>query len=225
MDNELKVDEVAIHRVAAEHRTMSEMEFEALKADIQENGQIVPIILYKNKCVDGRHRLRALSDLGEEHVKYIKLPGNMSLTDVRNKVLGTEIRRSDNVAQKAIRAFRLYESESTTQEEAAVRVGVNQSDVSKVSKIKKYLGEATLDSLYDDGFLVIDKKKITQLRIIIKLLIDKKDKPQDREYEAPTEDVASGYSLLKGMYESGRPEELLLMATRARNLAAKLMEI
>ncbi|WP_081057895.1 ParB N-terminal domain-containing protein [Burkholderia vietnamiensis] len=40
------------------------MEFEALKEDIRQNGQQVPISLYHNKVVDGRNRLRACRELG-----------------------------------------------------------------------------------------------------------------------------------------------------------------
>lgn len=53
-----------IHEAAAIFPGMRSIEFEALKEDIKQNGQQVPISLYQNEVVDGRHRLRACRELG-----------------------------------------------------------------------------------------------------------------------------------------------------------------
>ena len=59
------VDQVIdIHDVAYLFPEMQEQEFEELKQDIGRNGLQMPILLYGGKVVDGRHRLRACTELG-----------------------------------------------------------------------------------------------------------------------------------------------------------------
>jgi N6-adenosine-specific RNA methylase IME4/ParB-like chromosome segregation protein Spo0J len=45
---------------------MSEAEFQALKADIDQYGQREPVWLYEGKVIDGRHRVRACDELGKQ---------------------------------------------------------------------------------------------------------------------------------------------------------------
>jgi ParB/Sulfiredoxin domain len=52
------------HDVTKKFRLMSEREYQGLKADIEANGQLVPIWTYQGKIVDGRHRYRACLELG-----------------------------------------------------------------------------------------------------------------------------------------------------------------
>lgn len=42
---------------------MSGAEYEALRADIDANGLIEPIVRHKGKILDGRHRLKACTEL------------------------------------------------------------------------------------------------------------------------------------------------------------------
>jgi site-specific DNA-methyltransferase (adenine-specific) len=55
-----------VHSAALRMPAMSEDEFTALCVDIQENGQLVPIELYKGQIIDGRHRQKACEKLGIE---------------------------------------------------------------------------------------------------------------------------------------------------------------
>lgn len=55
-----------LHELADLFPQMSEGEYNALRDDISKRGQIEPILLYKGKVVDGRHRLRACQELGIE---------------------------------------------------------------------------------------------------------------------------------------------------------------
>lgn len=54
------------HPLGAIFHDMSASAFESLKADIDVNGQIHPIILYQGLVLDGWHRFRACLDLGIE---------------------------------------------------------------------------------------------------------------------------------------------------------------
>lgn len=53
-----------IHPIANIFPSMSDSEFQALKADIEQYGQREPVWLYEDKVIDGRHRLRACEELG-----------------------------------------------------------------------------------------------------------------------------------------------------------------
>jgi ParB-like chromosome segregation protein Spo0J len=48
-----------LHSLTETHPVMSIEQYEAFKADIAKNGQMQPVIAYRDKIVDGRHRLRA----------------------------------------------------------------------------------------------------------------------------------------------------------------------
>ena len=52
------------HPLAALVPEMTQIEYERHKADIQANGQLLPISVYQNMIIDGRHRFRACKDLG-----------------------------------------------------------------------------------------------------------------------------------------------------------------
>ncbi|MGO1541409.1 MAG: DNA N-6-adenine-methyltransferase [Luteimonas sp.] len=53
-----------IHPIANIFPSMSDSEFQALKADIEQYGQREPVWLYEDKVIDGRHRMRACDELG-----------------------------------------------------------------------------------------------------------------------------------------------------------------
>lgn len=52
---------------------MSESDFETLKSDIEQNGQVEPIVIYQGQILDGRHRNRACRELGI-NPKTVPLP-------------------------------------------------------------------------------------------------------------------------------------------------------
>jgi len=164
------------HSIASEHRDMSDEEFESLKLSIEQEGQLVPIITYKGKLVDGRHRQRALIELGIYEIKVIKLPGNISLQDVRNKVIGTEMRRTDNPAQKSIRAYRFYKEhkDEYTQDDVAAKYGVSRTSISLVGKLERIAGSNVINKFYDNGYIYIghgvNKKKYTNIQTAIRAL-------------------------------------------------------
>ncbi len=167
----LQPERVPLHKLASIHREMSEMEYNALKLSIEENGQLVPIILYRNKLVDGRHRQRALIDLGIHDMDCIELPNNLSLNEVKERVMGTEMRRGDNVAQKAIRGFKWYmdNADNATQVAAATKFGVGSADISRAKKLYDKIGSEEVNKLYKQGYLYYNGKRYTTLQSILKL--------------------------------------------------------
>lgn len=53
-----------VHELCELMPEMSKAEFDALCADIDEHGMVEPIVTYKGKIIDGRHRYRASQLLG-----------------------------------------------------------------------------------------------------------------------------------------------------------------
>jgi ParB-like chromosome segregation protein Spo0J len=213
---ELQPELVPHHKIASFHRDMNDAEFNALKLDIQENGQLVPVILYRNKLVDGRHRQRALIELGIHDMKAMKLPNNLSLEDVGNMVLGTEIRRTDNVAQRAIRAYRWVLETGAKQQDAAIKFAVNKSRVSDAKKLYEKLSPKDIDRLYRQGYLYIGGKKHTQMQAIIKAL---DTEGRDNEDKEPTSDaVKSILKMLDEMSNNGDMVGIVQIEQKAKKI-------
>jgi hypothetical protein len=76
--NSQAAPELPFHPVTALFPSMSDAEYQALKEDIQENGQHVPIWTYQDQIIDGRHRYRACRELGVPP-KYQEWDGSGSL--------------------------------------------------------------------------------------------------------------------------------------------------
>ena len=55
-----------IHPLADMVPAMTEEEYQALRADIQQHGLLEPITTYEGKILDGRHRYRACQEIGIE---------------------------------------------------------------------------------------------------------------------------------------------------------------
>lgn len=57
---------LTIHPFASRFRMMSDLEFEALKEDIRENGVQEKILLFRGQILDGRNRFKACVELDKE---------------------------------------------------------------------------------------------------------------------------------------------------------------
>lgn len=213
----LQPERVAHHKMASEHRDMTDLEFEALKLDIELNGQIMPVILYKGKLVDGRHRQRALIELGIHDMKCISLAGNISLIEVRNKVMGTEVRRADNLGQKSIRAYKwLNEEPGRTQGQAGIKFGIAQASVSEAKRIYDKIAPETIDRYYNQGYLLIDRKRQSTLRGILKAFDVQNQIPPTREpLTKQQEDIMS---MLNTMNDAGDKAGIAIIESYAKRM-------
>jgi len=150
-----KVDEVDVHELAHLTPTMTEVNFNALKLSLQEHGQELPIVLFKGKCIDGRHRLKALRELGIEDVYYINEDSQMSIEDIRTKILGVyECRRHQTPTQKAIMAYKEYSrtklaGDKTGQGEIADVYGTTRKQIGRVQKLRNLAGDAVIELLFN----------------------------------------------------------------------------
>jgi len=99
----------AVHPLANMVPMASPEEQVALKDDIQKNGQLHPVTLYRGKIVDGRCRTLACLDLSIQPTTK-NLSNNMTLNEVGTYVKSENTRRNLNTAQKAIIAAKAVEA-------------------------------------------------------------------------------------------------------------------
>lgn len=126
-----------LHKLVSTQPKMNDAQFAAFVQDIKENGQLQPVIRYRSKIVDGRHRLLALQELGIATIKANDLPNNMQLEDVVKVVESAEKRRHQTPTQLAIKAYRLYQRKglTITQDEAIKTVGASRTNFRYLMKI------------------------------------------------------------------------------------------
>ena len=145
---------LTLHPEALATPKMSSIAYDALKRDIEINGQLDPVITYRGKIVDGRHRWLIIQELGIDFIKYIELPNNTTIAQLRRLVQSKETRRHETAGQLAIRAYRLYEqkdSEFSSMSAAADAVGANRKRVSEVKKIIEMYGRIDIINKLFDG--------------------------------------------------------------------------
>jgi len=179
---DLDVEKVEIHPIADLHRNHSEAEFNALKEGIRLNGQITPAIMYRGKLVDGRHRLKALKELGMDKIKVIELKNNLTLPEVEEVVIDSENRRTDTPAQKAIRALKWKRAHGGSTKDAGLKFGVNRSDVSMADSVFTRLGEDIMNKMYLHGRVMLGGKRYSTIRSLYNAL-----KESDRAIERNSE--------------------------------------
>jgi len=103
-----RIDKIkGIHPLANINPMMNDQEFQALKDDIELNGQLEPIYIYRDLIVDGRNRTKALSQLGSKTVLAYEVPWNSTTEDIRIIVMGEENRRHQSQSQLAVKAMAL----------------------------------------------------------------------------------------------------------------------
>jgi len=133
----MKTTDLQIHKEALRTPIIEAKQFEALKKDIERNGQLDAVETYRGKIVDGRHRWLILQELGIEEIKVEKLPNNLTVEQIISRVHSKEIRRHETAGQLAIAAYRYYieMKGEVTQQEAADKLGANIKRLSEAKAI------------------------------------------------------------------------------------------
>ncbi len=141
------------HPLAGTNPYSSEEQYELLKADIDANGVIVPIVFYRGLLVDGRHRVRACmelfhSDTGDGMVPYIDLPHKYSLAQVREHVASLETRRHQTKTQIVTGQWLdLVFNQKKSLRQAHDATGTSKDLFSKLNKIHEHFGLNTIKEL------------------------------------------------------------------------------
>jgi ParB/RepB/Spo0J family partition protein len=160
----ISLDKLTLHPLAEITPQMNIRQFESLKKDIKDNGQLDPVLLYKHKIVDGRHRYKVMQELGENSIKAINLSESYTEADLKNIVLSKENRRHQTPTQKAIMAAREYNrllakgEEGITQGSVAELFAVSRALISRALKVIKLVPEEVADLLFNGEKIVITKE-------------------------------------------------------------------
>ena len=83
----IKLTDLSIHELASLNPKMTDSEFHALQLDIEANSQLDPITVYRGKIIDGRHRYKAIINIGLDTILADVLPNNMTLEQLRNIIM------------------------------------------------------------------------------------------------------------------------------------------
>ncbi len=135
----VSLDDLTIHELAK--ITPPSMSYEVMRNDIAASEQKDPVYVYRNQICDGRHRFKALKELGISTIMIARMPNNWSLSRVRSEVISIEMsRRHQTPTQKAIFSYREMiatkaRGESMTIVEAAAMFGSNTKMIQRVGKI------------------------------------------------------------------------------------------
>ncbi len=183
------IENLEIHKEANIHPMSTRNEYAALRDSIAEIGQTDPVILYRGKVIDGRHRMMALKELGRNEIKTTSIANNTTLKKVKEIILGTEIRRHQTLAQRSIRAYFEYAklNGQYSQEEIATKHGIPRAEISRAKKVNDFYGTNVLKEIVQNGSTLAGGRTHTTLSGLIKLLKtnkDKEEKTAKEEYRA-----------------------------------------
>jgi N6-adenosine-specific RNA methylase IME4/ParB-like chromosome segregation protein Spo0J len=149
---------------------MQHDEFIALRASIERNGQQEPILVWGNRIVDGRHRLRACQELGIEPT-FKRLTGDYQqavsmafAANVNRRQLGTgqlallgaqlaTRRPGQTKAAKHVEAV-------LSQAEAATLFGVSRDAIQKASRLILQKNATLLDAVHN-GSMTLNEAYVT----------------------------------------------------------------
>jgi len=170
----MKIHDMESHPAADIFPMMTGEEFEALKKDIEEHGQIEPIMLDDDdRILDGRNRYKACVDLGktDEEIEFVGYEGEQSPIDYCISI--NLKRRHLNESQRAMvgaKATELYEDEAKgrmksgkaapdekkgrSRDKAAETVNVSGRSVSTAAKVLKN-GSPALIAQVESGNIAV----------------------------------------------------------------------
>jgi len=146
----LDIKDVKLHKITETHPIMTLENYAAFKSSMKKNGQLVPVLVYRGRIVDGRHRLKALKELGATTINAEILKHSLTLKEVEAMVNGSEDRRHQTPTQLAIKGYNLYKN-GATQPEACEAAGCKLTNLKRVVKLSKLGREDIITTLAAGG--------------------------------------------------------------------------
>jgi hypothetical protein len=136
----VKISTLSLHDLSLTTPSYTPERFTALKISIA-SGQTDAVLVYRNKIVDGRHRYKALLDIGSEDIIIKRLPHSSTVNELRLLVESKEMRRHETKAQQALYAVKQMNisnaaGEKMTQSDAATIYGVTVKEIGRAVRIQ-----------------------------------------------------------------------------------------
>jgi len=220
----MKIHDMESHPAADIFPMMSGEEFEALKDDMEEHGQMEPIVLDEDdRILDGRNRYKAAVDLGwsDDDIDFVGYEGDSPVTYVISMNLKRRHLNESQRAMVAAKAQSLYQEEASkrmksgkaatedakgpAREHAARTVNVSARSVSSAAQVLK-TGSDKLISAVDGGSIAVDSAR---------LIVDRDPDEQDELVDL----VASGTA--KNLRQAIRMHDEALRVARAKKSGKK----
>jgi len=156
--------DLEIHELVSLTPRYTNLEFNSLRDSIRDNGQQVPIVTYRGKVIDGRHRVKALRELGATHINAVSEDSTLSIDDIENKILNVyENRRHQTPTQKAIIAYRQWLKSQQldtqlNQGDVAETFGTTRLMLSRAKSFHDLAGDDLLEHLFQGNKINIGTK-------------------------------------------------------------------
>ena len=156
------------HELASLFPPMPKLEFDDLVEDIRRNGQVVPIVLYEDKVLDGVHRVRACAEIGiEPDVRPYR--GDKPL----DFVISANLRRRHlNESQRAMVAAKLSEGSKHGGDKskptivgldvtaASDALNVSSKSTERARKVRDNAAESVVSAVESGTITVSDAAKV-----------------------------------------------------------------
>lgn len=193
-----------IHPVANLNPLMTEEQFRVFKQGVSLDGQLDRIYIYRGKVVDGRNRLRALSELGVTMVKMKILPHKLTIEDLERIVKLTEDRRHESKTQLAINVYNAYTSGYYKSQAEAIEKGVvSKTNFETIIWLSKHGPRDLLVRLFNGEFIKLTNGVRTDNLVSIKKDIQaQKHNEEEAKEKGGSKDYALAYKQIELMVES-----------------------
>ena len=213
------ISQLEVHPVALLNPTITGLQFEALRDDIESKGQLEPVdATYDYKVFNGRTRLAVLKSLNIKEVKVKRQPKGLSQEEMMELADSLENRRHATPTQLAIKAWKLWQAGTyNTMTQAAKAVGISVKQVQRINIIggsnqplpakqyQRFNRTDILEILFDGKKVVIEGYQPTDSPQTIINMLDKMGKVTTR-VEVPTieeeELTVEELGWVQAMYES-----------------------
>jgi hypothetical protein len=213
---------VQIHPIANSIRMMNTTEYEDLKRDISEQGQLVPAVLLDGMLIDGRNRQRACEELGlelrvEEHTAADPDPKRLvwsynaarrQITKGQRTALASDMANVENGSNQwlgpKVGSSQRTTHKPVTQQEAAQTFGIDSSQLRKFRMVEDELpeeaerirkGETSVEPAYKKAAAKRKKAQTTAAQPA-KNVVPIKPQKQAQNEESQTAKAASWDDLL-----------------------------
>jgi len=157
-------------QISTFNRLQADSEYKKTLESIRSVGQVDPVYLDNGYCIDGRHRYKALIELGIGSIKVLDINPELSIAEKltlsnRDLVSGRDLNKS----QLAIQAFKFGEMTGVSKRAVALQFGVSVMQLTFAGEVKRYLPEA-YQSLIATGKAEVDGKYTQSLQAIYRYI-------------------------------------------------------